>query len=409
MPDSARQSGSRIAVFSRYNLAEQVDLAAEFRGMLEHLAARNSVLHLSLRGPRTLDSVPPGVHVVELPVLIDRSSHQSIIRQSAAMYTHLPAAARHLNAFRPDLVFLSEILPLAGWYFKKKCRTRVATAYGDWHVHNMLAGKWWSPPFLQITEWLDRMEVRRLDGFFCRAGAAGDRVQRWGHAPEAVRVVRDAPDPAAFYPRDASALRRKLGFSDDDTVLLYHGIMHAGKGLDRLIHWCDDLYAEEPGLGLILVGGGPEETALRKQAEHTAMAERIRFTGWLSTIREVGEYCCAADLCIAMRTRAEANDRIVPGALLHSMACRKVVLAPRLNGIAEILQHGENGYMFTPDDDEDFKRLLRELIQQRQDWPRVAENAWCDIQNHYSVEAAARQYAEALEHFAHLKPKETAS
>ena len=368
--------------------------------MLKVLAGRNEVLHLSLRGQREPSDVPAHVTVEELRLRVNRNSPKDILWKSLLMYLCLPAAAARLRRFKPQVIFLTEILPLAGLFLKWMTGCKVATAYGDWHLHNMIGRKKWSGPILKIAEKLDRFEARRLNGFFCRAAAAGERVQRWGVPAQRVRVVRDAPDPEAFFPRDASELRHRCGFQDNDVVLLYHGVMHAGKGLDKLMAWTNDLYRENPAIGLILVGGGPEQGNLKALAKQLPMARPIHFTGWLKTVKEVGAYCCAADLCIAMRTAAEANDRVVPGALLHSMACRKVVIGPRLSGIGEILRHGDNGYMFAADDGEDFKRLIRELIVNRSGWARIGENAYRDIQENYSVPAAARKYAEAIEQFA---------
>lgn len=403
MPDEkATGRPLRIAVFSRYNLADQYDLAAEFKDMLAEIAAHGAVLHLSLRGPKTLQSaaIPQGVSVNELPLSINRDNPGDMLLKSALLYAMLPLAALRLRKFKPDLIFLPEILPMAGLFLKIFCRARVATAYGDWHVHNMFGRVKWSAPLLKLIESLDRFESRRLDGFFCRAITAGERVKSWGVRPERVRVVRDAPDPAAFYPRDQTELRRKCGFQDDDVVLLYHGVMHPGKGLDKLLKWTNELYRENPKIGLLLVGGGAEHSSLMKQASKLEAGHRIFFTGWLKTVREVGDYCNAADICIAMRTAAEANTRVVPGALLHSMACRKVVIGPALSGIAEILQHGRNGFMFKPDDGDDFKALIRELVRNRSGWQAVAERAYHDIQEKHSVAAAAHQYAQALEYFA---------
>lgn len=390
----------RIAIFSRYNLADQYDLAAEFQDMIKLLSGRADVLHLSLRGPRQDVPVPHGVTVEELSLCINRESPRDILFKSFLIYPWIFAAAFRLRRFKAEGIFLSEILPLVGLLLKWLTGARVSTAYGDWHLHNLIGRKKWSGPVLRLAEALDRFEVRRLDGFFCRAAAAGERLRRWGVPPDRIRVVRDAPDPQAFYPRDQQALRRKCGFGEDDIVLLYHGMMHQGKGLDELLRWTAELHRENPRVGLILVGGGPEEAPLRQLAARLDLGKRAVFTGWLRTIKEVGDYCNAADICIAMRTAAEANDRVVPGALLHSMACRKVVIGPRLSGIAEILREGENGYMFTPDDGEDFKRLLRELAAGRDRWAAVAERAYRDIEEKYSVRAAATQYAAALEHFA---------
>jgi glycosyltransferase involved in cell wall biosynthesis len=399
---SEAPQGTRIAIFSRYNLADQYDLAAEFQGMLTILAARHPVLHLSLSGPQRDIPVPPNVTVEEIPLHIDRQSPGGVLLKTMLMYLYLPSVVRHLRRFKPGLIFISEMLPLYGLFLKVFCRTRVAVPHGDLHFHNMLGRKLWSRPILKMALAFDRSEARRIDGFFCRATGAGERLVSWGVRPELVRVVRDAPDPEAFYPRDQHELRKQCGFAEDDVVLLYHGVMHQGKGLDKLLRWTADLYKENPKVGIILVGGGPEEGALRSLAADLGLGERAVFTGWLKTVKEVGDYCNAADICIAMRTADEANERIVPGALLHSMACRKVVVGPALSGIGEIITHGENGYLFKPDDGEDFKRLIRELIEHREQWGDVSERAYRDIMDNYSVQAAAEGYAAALEHFAFL-------
>lgn len=402
LKDNHADQPLRIAFFSRYNLADQYDLAAEFRDMLNELSARSMVFHLSMKGPKTLkaDDIPAGLTVDELPFGINRNKPKDMLIKSLLMYFMLPMAAMRLRKFKPDLIYLPDTMPIAGLFLKLFCRTRVGTGYGDWHIHNMLERKKWSAPLLKLIEWLDRFEARRLDGFSCRAFAAGERLKSWGVNPKFVWVFHDAPDPKAFYPRDQSELRRKCGFQDTDVVLLYHGVMHQGKGLDKLLLWTNDLYRENPKIGIILVGGGLEQSALLKLASSLELGRRAVFTGWLKTVKEVGDYCNAADICVAMRTAAEANMRVVPGALLHSMACRKVVIGPGLPGIAEIIRHGQNGFMFKPDDGNDFKALIRELIRTRNSWPTVAERAWRDIQENNSVAAAAHQYARSLVHFA---------
>lgn len=395
-----QNNGCRVVVLSRYCLADQYDLAAEFGGMLKILASKNEVMHLSLKGKGQLPEQLQHVQIEEMPLKVNRNSPRDIQIKSLLFYVLLPMAALRIRRFKPDVIFLSEIIPMAGLLLKWMTGARVATAYGDWHIHNILGSKPWSKPLLTLAEKLDTFEVRRLNGFFCRAITAGERLKKMGVPAESISVVRDAPDPESFSPRDASALRLKCGFKEQDVVLLYHGVMHSGKGLDKLIAWVSDLYTEDNRIGLILVGGGPEETALRTLANRLPISSRAHFTGWLKTTNEVGDYCNAADICIAMRTATEANERVVPGALLHSMACRKIVVGPRLSGIAEILKHEENGFMFSPDDGDDFKKLIRDLIARRKQWSTFAEAAYQDIQKNYSVQAAAEQYAAAIIKFA---------
>lgn len=390
----------RVAISNLFCLADQYDLAAEFESMLTALGETCDVLHLSMGGPRPLPRIPPHVTADELPMKVNRASRFDILLKSMLVFLLLPVAAARLRRFKPDVIYLPDIIPLHGLFLRWLVRTRVALSYGDWHLHNKLGGKWWSAPILRLAEGLERAEVTHVDAFTCRASAAAERLKKAGIAPDRIRVFHDAPDLEAFNPHDEKALRARCGFKPDDIVLLYHGVMHQGKGIDRLLRWVAELHAGDPRYGLILVGSGPELPRLRALAAELKFDTRVFFTGWLQTTREVGNYCNAADLCVAMRTGDEANVHIVPGALLHCMACRRVVLAPRLPGIAEILRHGENGYMFAADDGGDFKKLVRELAGNRGDWDRVAEAAYRDILDNYSIAATARHYAGALAHFA---------
>jgi len=391
----------RIAIFNRYSLADQCDLATEFPPMIERLEARSQLTHMSFRGVASHRTTLPAVSsVVELPLRINRKSSRDILLKTALTYFLLPVAGLRLRRLKPDVVFLCETFPLWATILKLFSGCKLAAAYGDWHFHNILGGRRWMKPMLWVLERLDRFEIGFLSGFFCRSQTAAARLADFGVAPDRIRVVRDAPDPNAFYPQDQRELRRQCGFTNEDVVLLYHGVMHQGKGLAMLVRWVAELHADDPRIGLLLVGDGAERDALERQVEKRGITNRVYFTGWLETVREVGAFCNAADICVAMRTADRANEHIVPGALLHCMACRKVVVGPRLSGIAEIIEHGQNGFMFEPDDGENFKRLIRRLARERDQWDRIARRAYEDIAAHYSVESAAEKYADAIEHFA---------
>jgi glycosyltransferase involved in cell wall biosynthesis len=393
----------RIAIFSRYNLADQVLLAPELKPMLALLSRTADILFMSMRGKGPDDLAGIHIEIEAMRLQYDRASARDIQLKTVALYARLPGIAKRLRAFRPRLIFLVDNMPLFGWLLKRLSRAPVATMYGDWSFHNMFERKRWARPFLKALEAVDRYEMRRLDGFFCRAASAKERLVSWGIRPDLVRVVRDAPDPAVFFPQDQRALRQRCGFTDQDIVLSFHGVMHQGKGLDHLIGWANDLHREDSRIGLLLIGTGPEEGNLRRLAEGLPLGRKCFFTGWLASLREVGMYCNAGDICIAMRTASEANQGIVPGALLHGMACRQVAVAPRLRGTSEIVEHGRNGYLFEAGNGEDFKKVIRSLAANRGAWEAVAGQAFEDIQRDYSVEAAARKYAEALSHFAAVR------
>jgi glycosyltransferase involved in cell wall biosynthesis len=355
---------------------------------------------LSMRGPRPAPVIGDTVKVAELALHVDRSRRIDIAIKSLVQFFWSPVIAWHLRRFKADAFYMPDIIPLLPLLLHWFSGVPVASSYGDWHIHNKLEKRSWAGPLVAFAEWLERLEARKVDFFTCRAKSAQRRLEAFGVPSDRVRTFHDAPDLSAFNPHDESALRAKCGFKPDDVVLLYHGVMHQGKGLDLLINWTADLYAENPAIGLILVGAGPETDALKALAAARGIEKRTVFTGWLETTQEVGNYCNAADICIAMRTGAESNIHIIPGALLHSMACRKVVLGPDLPGIVEIIQHGKNGFTFKADDGDSFRDLIRKLARERAGWPAIAEAAYRQIQDEFSIPATARQYAGALEYFA---------
>ena len=103
-----------------------------------------------------------------------------------------------------------------------------------------------------------------------------------------------------------------------------------------------------------------------------------------------------------MRTGDPSNQIVVPGSIIHCLACRKVVMAPRMPGMAELIQDRVNGLLFTPDDGPDFKRLVREIAQNPSLRESLSAQAYKDSVEKFSIAAAAQAYAEALLQFASL-------
>jgi glycosyltransferase involved in cell wall biosynthesis len=394
---------ARIAILSRYSLADQYRLAAEFRQMLEVLGRQADVLHLSLAGPHPRPDPIPGVAVDELPAAVNRASVRDILLKSLLFYALIPMVAMRLRKFQPDVIYLSEALPLYGYFLRQFSRRHVAITFGDQHLHNRFGNRFWFKPVLRTAEAIDRFELRRVEGVFSRGANSCRRIASMGVDPARIaRVVYDVPHPDAFYPRDMTDLRRKCGFGETDLVLSFHGIMHQSKGIDRLLQWTADLHQEGLPIGIILVGTGPEEQNLRRFSLQVGLGNRAYFTGWLETPKDVADYCNASDVCVAMRTGDPSNRIVVPGSIIHCLACRKVVMAPRMPGMAELIQDRVNGLLFTPDDGADFKRLVRELAQNPPLRESLSAQAYRDSVEKFSIAAASQAYAEALLQFASL-------
>ncbi|KND35572.1 glycosyltransferase [Streptomyces acidiscabies] len=105
-----------------------------------------------------------------------------------------------------------------------------------------------------------------------------DRLRRWGVPAPRIEVVPNGIDLDRFRfdPVARHRTRRRLGLPEDAYVIGGIGRLSAGKRFDVLIEALAQLPADH---WLLLVGGGPEESVLRRTAHEAGVADRVLFTG----------------------------------------------------------------------------------------------------------------------------------
>lgn len=129
---------------------------------------------------------------------------------------------------------------------------------------------------------------------------------------------------------------------------LYFGRLSQEKGLSTLID-----AASKADVEVWLVGTGPLEGALRRQAEERGA--RIRFCGF----RKDEELWTLVRESRAVVLASECYEN-APLSVLEGYACGKPALGARIGGIPELIRSGETGALFTSGDSDDLARVLRE-------------------------------------------------
>jgi glycosyltransferase involved in cell wall biosynthesis len=108
--------------------------------------------------------------------------------------------------------------------------------------------------------------------------AVADRLRRWGVPSPRIEVIPNGIDVTRFRfdPARRHRTRRRLGLPEDAFVVGGIGRLSAGKRFDVLVQAMARLPDDH---WLLLVGGGPEESALRRTAHEAGVADRVLFTG----------------------------------------------------------------------------------------------------------------------------------
>ncbi len=176
-------------------------------------------------------------------------------------------------------------------------------------------------------------------------GLRQDILER-GVPDENVVVIPNAVDPEEFAhpgPPDP-ALKSGLGL-DGATVLGFIGSYYGYEGLDLLMEAMPIILARSPQVKLLLVGGGPEEQALKAQAARLSLGEAVIFAGRVPH-RDVAKYYALIDGFIYPRHPMRLTELVTPLKPLEAMAQRKPVLASDIGGHRELIAHNVTGLLF---------------------------------------------------------------
>ncbi|MFA7597489.1 MAG: glycosyltransferase [Novosphingobium sp.] len=120
-----------------------------------------------------------------------------------------------------------------------------------------------------------------------------------------------------------------------------------------------------PRLPLTVVGDGPELEALRHAAP-----PHVEFTGALPSAAVMDRMKSAAWL-IMPSTWYEG----FPMTLVEAFACGLPVIAPRLGGLAELVDHGNNGLLYDPSDPAGLERAIATAFAGHADRRHLSDGA----------------------------------
>jgi glycosyltransferase involved in cell wall biosynthesis len=206
-----------------------------------------------------------------------------------------------------------------------------------------------------------------------------DEPRGWAPGERAGSVRYDVADLEAF---------------DDDQgrtpVLLYVGRFTEVKRLPLLM----EAYGHgRPGFArrapLVLVGGFPGEW----EGEHPLEAIRrtgvpdVFLAGW-HTHRELPEFLAASDVVVLPSVREQFGQ-----VLVEAMACGLPAIAVDAWGPADIVEHGETGWLVEPDDPISLENALVHAVNCPTERRRRGERAAVEARERYSWPALAEDVA----------------
>ena len=163
----------------------------------------------------------------------------------------------------------------------------------------------------RLTRRLETHALRQADHVFTICEGLRKDIAARGIPAGKVTVIPNAVDIENFEPGGTpdAALKARLGLQDA-TVLGFIGSFYAYEGLDLLLAALPRLLQHRGDLRVLLVGGGPQEAALKAQAQQLGVAGKVVFTGRVPHA-EVQRYYDLVDV-LKMCIRDRSGRHLLP-------------------------------------------------------------------------------------------------
>ena len=202
--------------------------------------------------------------------------------------------------------------------------------------------------------------------------------------PEKVIVQRLGVDRVLSWPAPSSAAQE----SRRRFCLLSVGRLHRVKDYRFLIQACAALRDQGFDFLCWIVGEGPERSPLESQILASGLQGRVYLIGHVPRT-DLPSYYRYADL-VVMTSKSEG----IPVVLMEAMAHEKLVLAPAITGIPELVEHQRTGFLYQPGSLPDFVSAVRWIRDQKASLAGIQRAAAASIAASYNRQRNLRAFAE---------------
>jgi glycosyltransferase involved in cell wall biosynthesis len=209
-----------------------------------------------------------------------------------------------------------------------------------------------------------------------------DRV---GVQEQRVEVIYNGVAPAQMITdEEVQTCKAELGVSGRYPVLGVVGSLYPVKGHRFLLEAMPEILRRWPKAQLLIIGRGELEVVLKEQVEQLAVGANVQFLGMR---QDVPRLLSMLDVFV-LPSLSEGLSL----ALLEAMASGKPVVATRVGGNPELVDHGKTGFLVQPEDAKDLAANLLKLLSDPGMMQQFGRQAAERVSQHFSMKQMVDRY-----------------
>jgi glycosyltransferase involved in cell wall biosynthesis len=248
----------------------------------------------------------------------------------------------------------------------------IYTEHNEWNRRR--EWEWWKP--------IDRFMYSRYREILCVSDRVSRSLVRWlpSVAPKVTTIANAVPISRFDCSSDngVEQLKENLSIPADSQVLLFIGRLAEAKGVDVLL---DAFSSVKKNTFLLIAGSGSLRDVLIAQAHQQGVEQHTQFLG---VRKDIPRLLALSDV-VVLPSRWEG----LPMVLLEAMAARKPVIATKVGGMPEVIEHGVTGWLIPPEDSDALAEAMGQLLASPQLRSSLGEAAHALVKSEYSIQVFA--------------------
>ncbi len=255
-----------------------------------------------------------------------------------------------------------------------------------------------SPHAVRVLEILESWCYTRATTVVVLSDTFAKRLASRGVPSGKIRVVPNAVDLSAYQGATGTAIRRRWGLTDEDTVVMYAGNLGVVQDLEVLLEAAQSL-RNIPRIHFVIMGEGVDRQRLERLAARMGHP-RVRFEQHRPA-DQIPEYLAASDICfLSLRPRGYTPGT-VPSKLYHYLAAGKPVLNLTEGPAARIVDEADAGINLPPGDAQSLAAAILGLHSDPVLRKDLGANGRLHASHHASMSVEGARYLEVLEAVVH--------
>ncbi len=231
---------------------------------------------------------------------------------------------------------------------------------------------------------IQKMVCRLADCVLVNAEAIREKLIEQGYDPAKIVVIRNGITLSRFAKEQRGAtLRQELGLPLSAQLVIVFSRLNRLKGIQYFLEAAIILAGRFPDARFLVVGDGANRKELEEQACRCGLGQRTVFTGFRGDIPEL--------LSEAAVSVLPSLSEGLSNSLLESMAAGVPVVAARVGGNPEVIEHGVTGLLVPPRDATALATATGRLLEDQDLAASFGEAGRRRVAELFSVERSVRE------------------